>query len=242
MLANSQQRIYRVANAHSHNDYEQPLPFNMAYDAGFGSIEADIFLVGDSLFVAHDTTELKRKIDLVSAYLFPLMEALKKHYGYPYADTSKRLQMLIDIKTDSINTLAALINLLQKYPLLLQSNKLNWVITGNRPDPSLFKNYPSYILFDGELYRDYSKEALEKIVLLSDNFARYSLWDGKSGLPAKDEAVLTTAVKKAKLLHKPVRFWNCPDNARAWKQLIKLNVDYINTDHIAALAQFLKDQ
>jgi alkaline phosphatase len=32
-----------VSNAHSHNDYEQPIPFRMAYQAGFGSVEADIF-------------------------------------------------------------------------------------------------------------------------------------------------------------------------------------------------------
>ncbi|MES1249631.1 MAG: alkaline phosphatase, partial [Chitinophaga rupis] len=49
---------YTVSNAHSHNDYEQKIPFWLAYNEGFGSIEADIFLRGDSLVVAHSTKEL----------------------------------------------------------------------------------------------------------------------------------------------------------------------------------------
>ncbi len=34
---------YTVANAHAHNDYLHPVPFYTAYNAGFGSIEADVF-------------------------------------------------------------------------------------------------------------------------------------------------------------------------------------------------------
>ena len=35
----SQPVIYKVSNAHSHNDYEQKVPFLTAYNEGFGSIE-----------------------------------------------------------------------------------------------------------------------------------------------------------------------------------------------------------
>ncbi len=40
---------YTIANTHSHNDYEQPIPFWTAYNAQFGSIEADVFLVDGRL-------------------------------------------------------------------------------------------------------------------------------------------------------------------------------------------------
>ncbi|MBE7174721.1 MAG: alkaline phosphatase [Williamsia sp.] len=46
-------------------------------------------------------------------------------------------------------------------------------------------------------------------------------------------------INKAHDLHKPVRFWGAPDVVNAWYQLMKLGVDYINTDHIPALASFL---
>jgi hypothetical protein len=39
-------RRYTVANTHSHNDYEQHTLFWMAWQAQFGSIEADIFWNG----------------------------------------------------------------------------------------------------------------------------------------------------------------------------------------------------
>ena len=40
----AQPSAYTVSQAHSHNDYEQAVPFWTAYREGFGSIEADIFL------------------------------------------------------------------------------------------------------------------------------------------------------------------------------------------------------
>jgi hypothetical protein len=45
LIASGQNRRYSISNAHSHNDYEQRIPFRMAYQAGFGSVEADIFPV-----------------------------------------------------------------------------------------------------------------------------------------------------------------------------------------------------
>ena len=94
---------YTVSNAHSHNDYAQKEPFWGAYKTGFGSIEADIFLLGGTLMVAHDTKELMaNKRTLASLYLEPLVTCLIKNNGYPYEDTTRDLQMLIDIKSDSI--------------------------------------------------------------------------------------------------------------------------------------------
>jgi alkaline phosphatase len=211
----------------------------MAYHAGFGSMEADIFLVDTVLYVAHDSTELWRKIKLETAYLIPISECIKQNNGRPYAGSGKKLQMLIDIKTDSIQTLNAFISLLRKYPSLIRSPSMKWLITGNRPDELLFTRYPDFIQFDGELSKNYSKEALSRIGLMSDNYRHYSLWSGESNLPERDFSILKSAVSKAHRLHKPVRFWNAPDEVKAWNSLIRLQVDYINTDHIDSLADFL---
>src|SRR2546423_1818873 len=102
---------YTVANAHSHNDYEQPIPFYTAYKAGFGSIEADVFLVHGNLIVAHDLAELKKNRSMEEYYLKPLTDFVEKNHGYAYADTAKQLQMLIDIKTGTTNTLDSFIAL-----------------------------------------------------------------------------------------------------------------------------------
>ncbi len=237
----SQSTKYTVNNAHSHNDYEQKIPFWTAYNEGFGSIEADIFLEKDSLYIAHDTEELKAHKTLREYYLEPLVKLVKQNNGYAYQDSSKPLQILIDLKTDSINTLNALIVLLKQYPSLINTTSLQFVITGNRPDQSLFTSYASFIWFDGELWKDYSKESLTRIVMLSDDLNNYSHWNGKGKPPAKEWQALTNAVKKAHELGKKVRFWDAPDFINAWYEFMRLGVDYINTDNIVALAAFLKN-
>src|SRR5881275_1824949 len=110
---------YTVSNAHSHNDYEQARPFYAAYEAGFGSMEADIFLVNDELLVAHEQKELPRHRTLDSMYLQPLQAALQKNGGHPYNNSTHPLQLLIDIKTDSIGTVNKLLQVLQKYPVII---------------------------------------------------------------------------------------------------------------------------
>jgi alkaline phosphatase len=240
VFACAQPGKFTVANAHSHNDYEQKIPYWMAYNAGFGSIEADIFLVDSVLWVAHDRNELQRKMKLETEYLIPILNCLKKNNGRPYAEPGKKLQLLIDVKTDSIQTLDALIVLLKKYPDLIGNKLLSWVITGNRPDQQLFSKYPTYILFDGELHKNYSGEALSKIQMMSDDLKNYSMWDGRKNLTDSDRVSLSVAIKKAHDLHKTVRFWDAPDGPDAWRQLMGLQVDYINTDFIQALAVFLK--
>jgi hypothetical protein len=239
VFAGAQIRNYTVSNAHSHNDYEQRIPFWMAFNAGFGSIEADVFLIDSVLYVAHDRGELRRNMKLDTAYLLPLLRCLQKNEGRPYADSSKKLQMLIDIKTNSTTTLNALISLLKKYPELIRSTSLTWVITGNRPADVLFTSYPGFILFDGALDKNYSQEALSKIAMMSDDFRKYSSWKGENNLPERDDSVLISAIKKSHGLQKPVRFWDAPDNANAWHAFMVLQADYINTDHIDSLAVFL---
>jgi alkaline phosphatase len=235
----AQPKKYTVANAHSHNDYENPVPFFTAYRARFGSIEADIFLEHGNLFVAHDTTELKRHRTLVQYYLDPLMRAVEGNSGHAYPDSGRFLQMLIDIKTDSVETLYHLMEALKVFPLLINNRTIRWVITGNRPDPDQFYQYPSYILFDGRTGTNYSTQALAKIAMLSADFKNYSRWHGRDSIDAQDKLILLEQIDKAHDLGKPIRFWGAPDTINAWKQLEQLGVDYINTDHIDQLADFL---
>jgi len=230
---------YTVANAHSHNDYENPVPLRTAYDAGFGSIEADIFLYKNKLLVAHEEKELNNKRSLENLYLKPLQSYIEKQKGFVYSDTTKHLQLLIDIKTDSIATLNKLIAVLQHYPTLINNPSLKIVITGGRPVADLFPSYPAYILFDGNLGTEYSKASLAKIAMLSSSFRNYSAWNGNGLIPEKEKKLLTNEIEKAHSLHKPVRFWASPDITNAWYQLMELKTDFINTDHITELAAFL---
>ena len=235
-----QPAVYTTENLHSHNDYEQAFPFRAAYKQGFGSIEADIFIQPGNLVVAHDTVELKFKRSLDSLYLKPLEQCIKQNNGFPYADHSKVLQLLVDIKTDSVATLGRLVKKLKSYPAITSCKAVKIVISGNRPAPLAFANYPGWIYFDGELHADYPPAAVSKIEMLSDNFRNYSRWNGVDSLPAKDRLILVSLIEKGHRLHKKVRFWNAPDFASSWKVFMELGVDYINTDHVATAAGLLE--
>jgi alkaline phosphatase len=232
---------YTTQNAHSHNDYEQKIPYWMAYDQAFGSIEADIFLRNSELIVAHDEKELQYNRSFRKLYLENMDSCVRKNDDYPYKDSSRFLQLLIDIKTDSVETLGRLIILLEQFPALIHNRHIFLVITGNRPDPDSFTCYPDYIWFDGVLARNYSREQLSRIKMLSDNFQNYSHWRGDGQIPAEDIKKLESRIAPAHEDGIRVRFWNAPDFSNAWTQLIHLHVDYINTDHIGALAQYLRN-
>jgi alkaline phosphatase len=235
-----QQKKYTAANAHSHNDYEQDEPFVKAWRAGFGSIEADIFLHNGALLVAHEENELDSAKTLQRLYLDPLNKIVSDNDGHPYSDPAKKLILLIDIKTIAVPTLNQLIDVLQHYPALTNARNLQFVISGNRPFENAFQAYPKYIFFDGLLSKRYGDQALQRIAMMSGNLADYTKWNGKTALGRNDRKRLSEIIHHTHNLQKPVRFWNSPDSEKAWRQLIKLGVDYINTDHIDELQNFFE--
>lgn len=234
---------YTTQNAHSHNDYEQTHYYTQATNAAFGSMEADIYLVNGELLVAHNKAEQSTDRNLKSMYLNPVKGQLLKHGGFPYTDHGRQLQLLIDLKdANSSDEFDSAVALLTQYPAIMESGKIKVTFTGNIPEDSVMVAAPSFIHFDGVPGHTYSKAAEKRIYMYSDNFRNYSAWDGTSQLAPTDFEKLTAVVKMAHSKGKKVRFWNAPDNPKAWKVMMKLNVDYINTDHIDDLAAFLKGQ
>jgi len=236
----AQPTTYSTANAHSHNDYEKIAPFIGAYKAGFGSVEADLHLINDTLWVSHDTP----KPGIVpptfeSIYLKPLQEMVVKNSGYPYADHSKKLQLLIDLKTDGVLTLPKVVAAIRRYPDLAGNKHIYFVISGSRPDPSTWGQYPSFIWFDGNIGQTYTAPALRRIALMSADFHKISKWTGLDSLPTRDKDTIQLLVQSVHKLGKPIRFWASPDNEPAWKQFMQWKIDYLNTDRIDTIAAFL---
>lgn len=230
---------YTVGNAHSHNDYQQEIPFWQAYYASFGSIEADVFLVKGKLWVAHTEKELLPDRTLESLYLDPISKQIKLNKGNIYSDSTKKLQLLIDIKQDYKTSLNALVNILQKYPEITGCPGIKMVITGARPQPGDFKNYPDYLWFDGDLDTNYTGDQLKRVGMFSADFQNLVKWNGK-GIPRDEETErIKKTVEKAHVQQKPVRFYGAPDFTNAWVNLMDLDVDYINTDHIPDLKKFI---
>lgn len=239
LLANAQDKKYTTANAHSHNDYLNDRPFQLAYENNFGSIEADVFPVDGVLLVAHSKKELNPKKTLRSLYLDPLLQS----FG---STGPKKLSLLIDIKEDYSTCLSLLekeLAPLKKY--LSKSGKSNFVtivISGARPLPSDYKNYPAFIFFDGDQKAEHNKKEWKRIALVSLPFNKISSWNGTYTLPQEDRLRLKTVIDSVHTAGKPIRFWAAPDTELSWKTQMELGVDLIGTDKIIELGNFIKKE
>lgn len=239
----SAQISYTTLNAHSHNDYEQKVPFEWAYNAHFGSIEADIWAVNGELFVAHHRGQIVPKKTLDALYIRPIVDKFKENKGKAWNDYEGTFQLLIDLKTSAEPTLSILAEKLKKYPEVfnptVNPNAVKIVITGNRPNPEQFDNYPEFIFFDGLLKLHYNESQLKRVALFSDNLWNHTKWKGEGEIPASDLQKLTQVIDSVHQLKRRVRFWNAPDTPQAWQLYKDWNIDIINTDHIEELESFL---
>lgn len=225
-----------IHKIHSHNDYEHPIPFWTAYVYDVSSIEADIFLKNDTLYVTHDPSEIKKDRTLESLYLQPLQKAKKLRFG-----NQQELQLLIDVKSDAATTLKTLITTLEKYPDLVNDELISFVISGNRPLPEDYLDYPKYILFDYQSLENVSDSKIwNKIALVSLPFSKFSNWNGKGRLTKDDYEKVATVITNAHSFNKPFRFWGAPDSKTAWKAFTDLGVDFINTDMPFEASKYLK--
>jgi len=228
---------YNVANAHSHNDYLNSNPFFSAFDEGFGSIEADVFPVDGSLYVAHKKEEIQVKNSLRRLYLEPLLARMA-------SQPSRQVNLLIDIKENYDEALKTLVQ--ELHPLInylsTPGNQKNITISisGERPPPAEYGNYPNFIFFDDDSKRPHTSDQWQRVNLVSLPFDKISKWTGAGPVPHKDLRVLRHKIDSVHNAGKPIRFWAAPDNIEAWKQQEKLGVDLIGTDKIAELANFLR--
>jgi len=232
--------------AHSHNDYKQQIPLLTAYYAEMGSIEADIFYRDGELFVAHERSEIKSGHTLQKLYLDPLAALYKENGNRPYPDAKKRLQLVIDIKEDHEHALNKLVEIAKTYGNLFDRKQnpdaIKLVISGDVPAADHFSDYPKIISFDGRPDKSYSAAQLERIAMISDDMAHYTVWNGKGTPTPPDLKKLTAVVDKVHQMGKPFRFWNTKDSPNTWKELERMGVDWIGTDHPDALKSFYQNR
>lgn len=236
---NAQQRIL----IHSHNDYEQRVPFYQAYAQQVASIEADIYTTGkaNELKVAHDLKDVANAPTIDEAYITPLVNLFKQNGGRPWKNSDKTLILLVDLKTPANPTLDILVSKLKAYPQVFDATvnpyAVKVVISGNRPDEKDYSKYPSFISFDG--YKtDYTPEQLKRIAMISLSFADYSVWNGKGSIKKAELEKVVKVINEVHALGKPIRFWGTPDGVTAWNTFHNLGIDYINTDRPEACADY----
>jgi hypothetical protein len=233
-----------VPQGHAHNDYEHTRPLLDALDAGFGSVEADIWLVEGELRIGHDYNDLKPGRTLQSLYLDPLEQMAD-------AGTLEPLVLLIDIKSEGESTYAALEQVLAGYREMLAGfgdgktvpGLVTAIISGNRPLATMQAEASRLAFYDGRLSDLGGSLSPDLMPLVSDNWTKNFSWTGAGDMPANEAQKLKDIVETAHAAGYKVRFWETPetpgpDRDRLWRTLADAGVDFINTDDLSGFAAF----
>jgi hypothetical protein len=247
----TQTSVVPLARAHAHNDYEHDRPLHDALAHGFTSVEADIFLVDDDLYVAHTAREIAPDRTLQSLYLDPLRERIRQNGGRVHPN-GPRFTLLIDIKSVAVPTYKTLDRILAEYrdvftcfgPDGVIDRPVLAIVSGNRPRELMESPALRCACYDGRLSDLQSDAPADLIPLISDHWTRHFAWRGTGEMPAEQRDKLREIIRTAHRKGRRVRFWATPDNPSPardaiWRELVAAGVDLINTDDLEGLQQFL---
>ncbi|MFR9726116.1 phosphatidylinositol-specific phospholipase C/glycerophosphodiester phosphodiesterase family protein [Streptomyces sp. MS19] len=243
-----------LPQAHAHNDYEHPRPLLDALDHGFGSVEADIWLVDGQLLVAHDAVDLDPARTLEALYLDPLLARVRAHRGAVHRGWGQDFQLLIDIKTPGDATYRELSQRLRPYrsvfssatPGRVHTRAVTAVISGDRAARAPMEaERVRYAFYDGRPEDLGSGAPASFVPLISANWTSLFSWPGTGPFPAAQRDVLHRYVGAAHAAGQRVRFWATPDvpgpaRDAVWSELLAAGVDHLNTDDLPGLAAFLR--
>ena len=242
ILAGVEMAAQRPVMVHSHNDYRQSRPFWNAYTHHAASIEADVYLVDGVFLVGHDREELSGDRTLEKMYIEPLVKVLGRNGGKAWKESDCRLQLMVELKAGTVPELDSLTALLSRWPEVfdpsVNENAVRVVVTGRVPAPEDYARYPDFISFDGSFSQEYTEEQMERVALMSANFADFSRWKGTGQISASEYERLMEAVRYAHENGKPVRFWNAPENETVYKTFSGMGIDYINSDRPEVSGKF----
>ena len=244
-----------LERAHAHNDYEHDRPLFDALDHNFKSVEADIWLVDGELIIAHDPEDVPQAVQegrtLRSLYLEPLQTVVTQNGGSVYRGDPDYFTLLIDIKSEAASTYLALHEELEDYegmltrfgPRGVRDGAVTAIVSGNRPRELMQQQRVRYAAYDGRL-SDLGVATDQTFVpLISDNWTRNFTWMGDGPMPSKERKKLRSIVERAHANGQRVRFWATPElspqREAVWRELLAARVDYINTDNLDALEEFL---
>jgi len=235
-----------LPRAHAHNDYEHSRPLLDALDHGFCSVEADIFLTRAGLLVAHDPINLRTERTLEALYLEPLRERVEEHGGkvYPHAAP---FYLMIDVKTDAEATYRALEPLLARYADMLtvtrdgkvQPQAVTIILSGNRAQESIAAQSVRYVAIDGRPEDLDRHPPAELVPWISDRWGSLFSWNGEGPMPTDQREKLDSLVRRAHGQGRKVRFWATSEKPELWTTLVAADVDFINTDRLDELREFL---
>ena len=239
--------------AHAHNDYLHNRPLYDALSHGFRSIEIDVWLINDSLYVAHERNEVVRspEFTIEQLYLNPLAALIRKN------PENYQLTVMIDVKSDADSAYRKLDDLLPHYgdivtlytPGRVYEKALHVVISGNRSRQLMLADSTRWATYDGRMEDLESDVSASFMWMVSDKWGDYFDWQGNGEIPKEQFDKLMKITRSATDRQRKIRFWATPDgNAdlfsrenreKVWRLLAKAGC-IIATDDLQGLRDFLR--
>jgi hypothetical protein len=233
---------------HAHNDYEHQRPLLDALAAGFQSVEADVYLIGGDLYAAHERpAQPDSARTLKNLYLKPLAGIIQKNGGKVYPNDKTPFYLMIDIKAQGDAVYQVLKKQLAPYENLLTqytNQGINYractvFLSGDRPFSALLRDSIRYLALDGRPSDIGKGYTTSQMPVISDSYFSQVKWFGKGPIPVSEQQRLNDLVTAVHKEGKLLRLWASPESVEVWKVLIDAGVDFINTDRLEELNQFL---
>ena len=219
-------------HAHSHNDYHQTRPLLDAIGAGVNSVEADIFLEGKTIRVAHHRGNWRG--DFETLYLQPL-NALWESKTLPTRSAEPFL-LWLDLKEGSAALRTALHQLLSQYPVTRRVDparaRVEVILTGNDVAKKAFvAQFPSEsVTRDSNSFSDADEPAFPAWRWYALDWSKLATWTGEGEIPAHERRRLRELVAKIHGKGRKLRFWKHPATLSFWKEAAEAGVDRLGTD------------
>lgn len=231
-------------NAHAHNDYEHTYPLWEALHHGFSSVEADVWLINQTLYVKHSRPlNLAKTPSLENLYLKPLFELIQKQERV-YPQSSEPFFLMIDIKARDTLSYQALQRVLIPYKSMLIGKEapVKIFLSGARPIALAKADTNRWVGIDGrpeDLGKGYSPDFMP---VISQRFSKIIKWKGKSEISSENFQTLKTLADSCHAEGKKLRLWAIPETTLCWETLLKAGVDLINADRLQQLDKFLRER
>ncbi len=233
--------------AHAHNDYEHTHPLLDALKNRFYSVEADIWLVDDKIMVSHDQGDYKG--NLRELYLDPLQKRVREHQSVH--DDSEPFYLWLDIKDARKELRPVLHNLLQEYQDMLtvftkekiKRNPVTVILTGDASSKRAYvKEYATRLACrDSNTYKADDPPADHKWRYYALNWNNEFEWNGEGTIPEKDYEKLLGIIEDIHNKDRQIRFYATPDKPSYWKLALQTGIDFINSDLLPDLNEFLEE-
>ncbi len=249
-----------LARAHAHNDYEHPRPLDDAIDAGFASVEVDVWHRGGDVVVSHDP--FTSRGTLAALYLTPLAERLASQ-GSVHGDGAA-FTLWLDLKDGTPELRHKVVAALEPLPFIRRfddddeaddradDGAVTVIITGDAGSKLALLDEvatPRPFLVDanalpppGNPNDDDDDDVRVGAYALS--FSTWlGSWDGSGDAPAslrtRGACITARAHSRSSGRRRVVRFFGGPDTPQAWAFVLDIGADFVNTDDLDGAAAFL---